>query len=844
LSTSPLSWPLIGAWRDLRSSLRASLVLCLALSIGVAVLVFSHSLGRTFQRALDRESKGLLGADLTLTLRSEFPPDLEEVLARPEIEIAREIRFRSMATFLTAERESRLVQVRALDGPFPFYGVVETEPAHMWAEFGRRGVFVDDTLLAQTGAQPGDELRLGTLTLPIVASVTRMPGESPFSGLVAPRIYIPRSLIDEAGLLGRGSIANYSRYLKFSNDEASNAFVTDQSALFTTHGVETTTVEKRREMLGEIGERVRLFFDVVGLLSMILGGVSAAAVVTAIMSKRRLPIGIMKCIGATSLQIKFRTIAYLLLLAALSTVIGSTLGILLQRGIAAVLARALRLPFTTGEDLPSILLGGVVSLGTGVAAWREMSKLHTVSPLVVFRPSLADMPSAFSPWRAAPACLLAGLAYLWYATEDLSRALIYTSGCTVAFGVLGIGAMILQRSCQHLATRVTVLPFALRQGMKNLGRPGNHTVLLIVSSGIALLGAHTVLVFHTLLTSQIELSHAEQTPNVFVYDIQPDQADGVRSLVRSKGLEIREEVPIVLMRLQSIRGRPVRDITADPASSIPAWTLNRVYWSTYRSHTLESERIVKGSWTERHHDERTPPEISIEDRLAERLGVSLGDEIVWDIHGIPYATRVGSLRQIMWERMRRNAFVVFPEGVLEDAPSFLFFTIRTKDAAETATIQREIARSFPNVSIVDIRGVVARVEELLGMIVRVAALLATTLAVTALVALSAALLAGTEDRARELSLYRTVGATRRQIVSLMRYEFLLVGVLASSVALVLSVVIAAIVSEFVFHRPFEFPWSTSLVTSAIFLATIVGLALGTHRPLLKMSPLAALRGER
>lgn len=836
--TSHIAWPLAAARREVRSSLYSSIILSLSLAIGVAVLVFSHSLGTTLRAAVEHESKGLLGADLTLTHRHDLPETSLAPVKESPATLAHEVRFRSMVAF--SDKESRLVQVRAIEGPFPFYGEVETMPEGAWRRLEERGVLVDETLLAQTGASIGEKLRIGSLELPIIGAVTRTPGESPFSGFVAPKIYLSRTLLPETLLLQKGSIAQRLVYMKFQNDDQITSFLATHETTLESNGIEITTVEKRREMLGDVSRNVKIFFDAVGLLSVILGAATSAATLSTFMRRKRLVVGIMKCLGATTLQIRSYTVLYLLSLAAIGTALGATIGLVARSVSLRVIVSLLKLPLPETSVIESVVVGAIVALGTGVAGWQEMSRLHTVTPLVVFRPSQDRASRPFSAQKVLPACLLFGVSYLWYSIGSFKFAVLITFCCAAGIALLGLSAYLLRRISRTLSTQN--LPYTLRQGLRNLSRPGNQTLLLVTSSGLALIAAHSILLFKGFLTAQVKLSQSDTTPNVFIYDIQVDQVEVVRSLVKERSLEVAEEVPIILMRLESIKGRAVKDILGSGAADIPNWTLRRDYWSTYRGHTIESEEVVAGSFTSKHGGEGSIP-ISLEEKLAQNLGVSLGDELVWDIQGVLIKTHVGSLRKVFWERMRRNAFVVFPEGVLEDAPKFLFFTVRTEDAHQTAGLQREVVQALPNVSLIDIRTVVERIRGLLEKIIFVATFLATTLASTALVALFASLTAGREGRQKEAGLYRIIGATRRQITAIMRAEFLSLSAIAATASMVLSLIIHLILGRFVFRFFSPVPWGSLLLVSLLYVVIVLVIAQTTHIALLRRPSLEGVREE-
>ena len=245
--------------------------------------------------------------------------------------------------------------------------------------------------------------------------------------------------------------------------------------------------------------------------------------------------------------------------------------------------------------------------------------------------------------------------------------------------------------------------FALRQGLANLYRPNNRTLLLIVSLGLGTFLLLTIHLTRDVVMTQFQSIGRNNQPNIFLFDIQSDQKDAVAALVGSLGFPVVQQAPIVTMRLAEIKGRKSSDILADPQRKIPEWELEREYRSTYREQLVETEKVTAGKWIGRvdYHSGDVVP-ISLDDEIAKDLGVNVGDELVFDVQGIPIRTRIASLRSVDWKRFQTNFFVVFPAGVLEAAPTFHVLVSRAKTPADSARFQNAIVSKFPNVSALDL----------------------------------------------------------------------------------------------------------------------------------------------
>ena len=301
----------------------------------------------------------------------------------------------------------------------------------------------------------------------------------------------------------------------------------------------------------------------------------------------------------------------------------------------------------------------------------------------------------------------------------ISQAETWTDGLFVAGG-LGIAIAILVGVAKLLIFLVRkLLPrgwsFVVRQGVANLYRPNNRTLLLTFSLGLG-----TFLAPHNLSDPRCppDASSARSTrndqPNIFLFDIQPDQTNAVAELVRQEELPVIQEAPIVTMRLVEVKGRKSSDMLKDPQHKVPEWELEREYRSTYRAELSETEKITAGKWI--GHFDYQPGEmvpISVEQEIAKDLGLTIGDELVFDVQGVPIKARVASLREVDWKRFQTNFFVVFPTGVLEMAPTFNVLVSRVPTPAASARLQNAVVAKFPNVSALDLTSVIQTVDSIL-----------------------------------------------------------------------------------------------------------------------------------
>jgi putative ABC transport system permease protein len=393
----------------------------------------------------------------------------------------------------------------------------------------------------------------------------------------------------------------------------------------------------------------------------------------------------------------------------------------------------------------------------------------------------------------------------------------------------------------HLPSRWS---YVWRQGLANLHRPANQTATLILAIGFAaFLLATLYLVQHNLLR-QLSDTGGPARPNLVLFDIQPDQLAGMSRELRQARLPVLGPTPIVPMRIRSINGRLVSSLLRPDRltgrESPNAWALRREYRSTYRDTIASTERVIAGRW---QGATSSPVYVSVEEELAQELGVRVGDEIVWDVQGVSLASRVGSLRQVDWARFEPNFFVVFGSGALERAPQTMVLLTRIASPTERGRFQRRIAEGYPNVSTLDLSLVQASLERLVDRValaVRFMALFSLGVGVLVLIA---ALATSRFQRIREGALLRTLGATRSQLFGIILAEYLALGLLAAGVATVLALSASWALARFVFESRFSIPVLPlgGLTLSIVALTVAVGLA--NSREIVRRAPLQVLREE-
>lgn len=839
------SWTWKMAWRDSRTSRRRLLLFSCSIILGIAALAAIGSLGNNLNRAIEEQAKTLLGADLVIHSRDAFTPEEDQLVQQIGGEQSREISFATMIYF-PRTGGTRLVQARALSGGFPFYGQFETQPTNAATEFrhSNGGALVEPTLLMQFNENVGDEVRIGNLASHVVGRLEKIPGEAVALSAIAPRVYFSMDDLPQTGLLREGSLAQYRIYFKFAPGTDVAQIVSQIRPQLEKLRLGHDTVEKRKRELGRAMDNLYHFLNLVGFVALLLGGVGVASAIHVHVKQKLGTVAVLRCLGGSVAQTFAIYLAQGMALGAFGAVLGAALGIGIQTLLPKVLADFI--PFAFQFHTSWLAVGRAMAVGFAICALFALLPLLTVrrvSPLAAIRVSFEPQRARRDPLRwLVGACLAAGvIGFAISQSRDWRIGLGFAAGLGVAFAALALTAKLLV-----FATRKFVpgaLPFSVRQGIASLHRPNNRTSLLLLSLGLGtFLMVSLYLVQRNLLTQLISSSGTNQ-PNAVLFDIQPTQKEAVTKVIQSLNLPVLDELPLITMRLSAVNGRPVESILADKQRGRHRWAFRREYRSTYSDRLRDGESIIAGKFVASVTNDTNVIPVSLEEGIAKDLGVVLGDELVFDVQGVPVTTRVASLRTVEWRRIQPNFFVVFPRGALEEAPAMHVLVTRVASSEESALMQREVVKAFPNVSVIDLMLVLRTIDSILGKISFVVRFMAMFTVLTGMLVLVSALITGRYQRIQESVLLRTLGASRGQILQILVVEYLSLGLLAALTGILLAVLAAWALAVFVFKISFAVAVLPLLTALLVVPAITVITGLLISRGILNHPPLAILRAE-
>lgn len=843
------------ARREMRAALRRLFWHALSLTLGVAALVALQSFRASVDDAVALEARELLGADVQLRSRTPFSDGTVRAFAELE-ELARSrqaegVSFASMALGVPSRR-TRLVQIRAVERDFPYYGDIETEPAGLWNGFGAsRSVIVDPAVLIQLDLEIGDGLKLGGSEFEITGSVGKAPGTVGPTGEFLPRVYLPPQFVEETGLLREGSLAWYVLYFRVDDLEPVERWQERHAALLKTERVRIRTSATYQEELSDSFRHFTGYLGLIGLSALLLGGIGIATGVRAFVTERLDHAALLRSLGATQLEVLSIYLLQASLLGLFGASVGVGLGLAAQYLLPALISAYMPLEITQGAR-PSIVLAGLV-LGAGAAAlfsiW-PLLELREVSPLRALRRDYQSENRSQLRQRVGMVVSVAIallLGSLWQA-PFWHHALFFAAGLGAALLVLlGLSALFIQKLRAYLPVRA---PYWLRQGVAALFRPRNQALASILAIGFGITIITTLQIVESNLLTRLQVDHRPHRPNLVLFDVQTDQREAVENFLRENNAPLLEQAAIIPARIASINGEDVRGPGRGRGGSRPArgsgrngdGMLGHEYRLTYTDQLRETETIVSGEWWG-PEAQTSPYPVSVEIGLAHELDLELGDRIRWDIQGVFVESHITNLREVDWGRFATNFFVVFAPGALEGAPQSSVYLTRLDAEAERSALQSGLVEAFPNVSALDATVLLRAVDSIIGKVALAIRALALISLATGFVILIGAVSSSRHARLRELLLLRTLGADQALLRRVVVSEYAVLGALAASAGVAIAMLLSAALVRFLFEQRVVFPW---LVLIGVLIGSILfSVVLGwlVSRPPREVPPLAALRAS-
>jgi putative ABC transport system permease protein len=816
-----------------------------AIIVGVAAQVAITSFRVNLNESIGNQAKELLGADLEVDRSAPLQTEVQAYLDSLSSDQARMLSFSSMAYF-PKNGITRLSQIMALEPEFPYYGTIETNPLEAANQYSNQsGALIDQSILQQFDLSVGDSVKIGLVTYEIIGGIIDIPGQSMANTFLGPRVIIPYENVEETGLLERGSRLEYTTFVKYQPGTDPELVVEELDAMRDSLSFGFDDVAERQDEVGEAIIYLSNFLNLIGFIALLLGGIGVASSIFVYVRQKIATVAVLRCMGASSNQALMIYLIQATAMGFVGSLLGAALGTIIQLYLPVLVQDFIPVDIELFISWSSVAIGLITGVAISVLfALIPLLAVRKISPLFTLRSVQVNLLGLLNLSTKTILTIVVALgvtSYAWIMLLDLQAAVFFTLGLSICLLLLAGFAVLIMKAARKFIP--SGLNYEWRQGLANLYRPNNQTSTLLLTFGLGVTLISSLYLTQDLLIGTIDFEGEEDLPNLAFFDIQFDQNEGVNQIIADNGLEVMQNVPIVTMRLQSLQGREVQEILNDTNRVAERWALNREYRSTYRDSLVETETLQEGEFISEFNTFGEPVPVSVSTDLMGDLGVEIGDTLVWDVQGIPIESYIASTRLVNWQTPQPNFFVVFPSGILEQAPQFFATTVNTTSKDISLKLQRDIVLAYPNVSAIDVGQIVGTLREFLDRVTFVIQFIGLFSIITGLIVLAGSAATSRFQRIRESVLLRTLGARQRQVVRIQIIEYAFLGIIAAFIGLLLSLGSTALIGYFYFDIEFVPNFTILAIEVVILIGLVLFIGLMNTRGIHSKPPLEILRQE-
>ncbi|MGP3590138.1 putative ABC transporter permease subunit YbbP [Vagococcus sp. WN89Y] len=785
-------------WREWRSP--SMLIVWLALSLAVACVLALGSISDRMEKGLSQQSRDFMAGDRALRSSRAIPQTWLDEARKMGLQVSEQVSFNTM-TF--AGDTPQLANVKAVDDIYPMYGELQTRPAGLKPQAG--SVLLAPRLLALLNLKVGDTLDVGDVTLRIAGEVLQEPdaGFNPFQ--MAPRLLMNTADVEKTGAVQPGSRVTWRAKFGGTPEQLAEYETWLMPQLKPEH--RWYGLEQDEGALGKSLQRSQQFLLLSALLTLLLAVAAVAVAMGHYCRSRYDLVAILKTLGAGRAQLRKLIVGQWLSVLAMSVITGGAIGLLFEKALMVLLKPVLPATLPPASLWPWLWAVGtmvVISLLVGLRPYRLL--LATQPLRVLRRDAVANVwPLKF---YIPVICALAVVLLAWLMGGSMLLWAVLAGAVVLALLCGALGWLLL-----NVLKRLTLNALPLRLAVNRLLRQPWSTLSQLSAFSLSFMLLALLLVLRGDLLDRWQQQLPEESPNYFLLNIAPEQVTPLKAFLAGHNVIPEAFYPIVRARLTEMNGQSTEG-NQDEA-------LNRELNLTWQAQRPDHNPLVAGSWPPK------PGEVSVEEGLAERLGLKIGDSVTFMGDTQDFSAKISSLRNVDWESLRPNFFFIFPPGALDGQPQSWLTSFRLQEDNGLLT---QLNRQFPTVSLLDIGAILRQVGQVLEQVSRALEVMVVLVTVCGILLLLAQVQVGMRQRHQELVVYRTLGAGKRLLRTTLWCEFALLGLVSGLVAAIGAETALAVLQTRVFDFPWEPDWRlwVTLPLCGALLLSLCGGWLGTR----------------
>ena len=818
-ATLPLAFKL--ATRELRGGLRGFMIFIGCIALGVAAIAGVNSVANSITSGISSQGQAILGGDMAVTLVQRELTREQLAFFESKGTISKQMTMRAMARAPDGSDQT-LIELKAVDDNYPLYGeFIDSNDAQIRLQTGQMSV--DGVLLERFDVPLQSEIMIGTGSFNVATQIQREPDRVGDNVGFGPKVLIRFDDLEMTNLLQPGSLFRYHYKIRLDDPSAENinSIIEEAKEKFPDAGWRLRSRENAAPALSRSVERFSQFLTLVGLTSLVVGGVGVANATRAFLETKRPVIATLKSVGASGNLIFLMYLFQIMIMAALGVIIGLALAMAMPYAARSALGDLL--PVSDGIlFFPlALALGAFYGFLTALifAIW-PLAVSQKTKPTELFRASSysssASIPSL--GYLALLALSVGTLIFVAvYFADQRFIAIVFVGAIAASFILLRVVSMIIQAIAKRAPRSKSTIT---RMAVANIHRPGALTPSVVLSLGLGLALLVALATIDGNLRNQIEDNLPDDAPDFFFIDVQNHEIDAFRETLKEYHPEGKIiSVPMLRGRVMSLNGTPASEYKVVSGGE---WVLTGDRGITYAKRIPENSTLSEGTWWE--EDYSGPPLVSVAAEEARELGLDIGDKLVFNILGRNIEAEIASFREVQWESMGINFVFVFSPNTFAGAPHSFLSTLTTfdnEDGSKDGALLKGLSKTFPTVTSVRIRDALDTVNGLISQLstaIRAAALVALF---SSVLVLAGALAAGNRERIHDAVVLKTLGATRPTLLGTMILEYALLG-LATAIFAILAGSVAA---WFVISVIMQFEFVVLPVVSATTIAAALGLTI-------------------
>ena len=842
------------ALKELRIDRGFTLAFILNLSLGLIGFLALDAFKLSIDESLSLRSRSILAADIGLTQKRAFNESEAKIIDQnlPEGAVLREEI--GLFTMASSQKRSRLVEVRAVDQHFPFYGELELTNNRLVGSNDQKSivtnpnVWIYPELAVQLEIEIGDEIAIGSKQFKVKGLVESDPSVSSIALSASPRVYMGLNFLKETELIQYGSRVQFSKLYKVPKEVDLENLSERLQKEFSGTDIKVRTHRTASRELGVLLSYLNDYLSLVAMVALFLAAVGTAYLFRSFMLKRNREIAILLSLGYHYRQVQLVYIALLLILGSLSTVFSLLVTMSLLPFLPSALGELMLEDIQLKVPFQSMFLAFGMGLGGSfLFCLPFLLRLKKVKPMQLFRESGQVAPSlnwaSIMAW--IPSILVYWLLAVWQSKSwkigSLFVLLFLVS--SLILGVLGFIGLKLSSNILKYNHH-----FIFKQAILNLARYKLSTLTCFIAIGLSAMLFNLIPQMRVVVEDQISTPDSSKAPSLFVFDIQPEQLEDLKKETLLQGVKVDYLSPVIRARLVDFSGREAKQKNSEAEGfetreeAMEERLQQRAYNLSSREEFSSSEKIVGGRAFKGVYDwdGDALPEVSLEIRFAKRLKINLGDTMTFDIQGVEIEGKVVSFRKVKWTSFHPNFFVMFQAGVLDDAPKTYIASIAGLNFEKKVLLQNSLVDKFPNISIIDITQTIKRLLGLIDQMTSAINFMALLSALASIGVIFSITRHQTQLRQKDFNLFKVLGASLSDILKMVFVEFSLLGFSAAICGVLISISASYALAYVVFDRAWAMNWTYPILVISLTVILSTSIAWLATRKTLQLKALRLL----